>query len=145
MDKNPQDLAVCLVNPSEWEVLLPKDKTVQQGQPLTGCVHINRITVEQNEMTSIDMVITPKAGNAETCIIMPGDYTPHQEYKLEDAEDASQTRKKLDELIKKYDCIVSKHTNDINTTPLLKMEIETEGPPIASQPYVLPLKHHSFV
>ena len=25
------------------------------------------------------------------------------------------------------------------------MEIETEGPPIASQPYVLPLKHHSFV
>ena len=36
MDKNPQDLAVCLVNPSEWEVLLPKDKTVQQVQPLTG-------------------------------------------------------------------------------------------------------------
>ena len=25
------------------------------------------------------------------------------------------------------------------------MEIEREGPPIASQPYVLPLKHHSFV
>ena len=25
------------------------------------------------------------------------------------------------------------------------MEIETEGPPIASQPYVLPLKHHSFI
>ena len=83
-------------------------------------------------MTSIDMVITPKAGNAETCIIMLGDYTPHQDGKLEDAEVASQTRKKLDELIMKYDCIVSKHTNDINTTPLLKMEIETEGPPIAS-------------
>ena len=98
-------------------------------------------------MTSIDMVITPKAGNAETHIIMPGDYTPHQEYKLEDAEVApqSQLSKKLDELIKKYDCIVSKHINDINTTPLLKMEIETEGPPIASLPYVLPLKHHSFV
>ena len=36
MDKNSQDLAVYLVNPSEWEVLLPKDKTVQQVQPLTG-------------------------------------------------------------------------------------------------------------
>ena len=36
MDKNPQDLAVCLVHHSEWEVLLPKDKTVQQIQPLTG-------------------------------------------------------------------------------------------------------------
>ena len=86
MDKNRQDLAVCLVNPSEWEVLLPKDKTVQQIQPLTGQVHINRITVELNEMTSIDMVITQKARNAETCIIMPGDYTSHQEYKLEDPE-----------------------------------------------------------
>ena len=102
MDKNPQDLAVCLVNPSEWEVLLPKDKTVQQVQPLTGQVHINRITVEKNEMTLFHMVITPKAGNTETCIIMPGDYTPHQEYELEDAEVDSLTRKKLDELIKKY-------------------------------------------
>ena len=37
-------------------------------------------------MTLNDTVITPKAGNAETHIIMPGDYTPHQEYKLEDAE-----------------------------------------------------------
>ena len=36
MAKNPQDLAVCLVNPSQWEILLPKDKTVQQVQPLTG-------------------------------------------------------------------------------------------------------------
>ena len=106
MDKNPQDLAVCLVNPSEWEVLVPKGKTVQQVQPLTGQVHINRITVEQNEMTSIDTIITPKGGNAETCIIIPGDYIPHQEYELEDAEVAPPTRKKLDELIKKYDyCI----------------------------------------
>ena len=79
IDKNPQDVAVCFINPSEWEVLLPKDKTVQQVQPLTGQVHINRITVEQNERTSIDTVITQKAGNAVTCIIMPGDYTPHQE------------------------------------------------------------------
>ena len=71
-------------------------------------------------MTSIDTVITPKAGNAETCIIMSGDYTPHMEYELEDAEVAPQTRQKFDKLIKKYDCIVSKHTNDINTTPLLK-------------------------
>ena len=37
-------------------------------------------------MTSINMVITPKAGNAETCTVMPGDYTPHQEYELEDVE-----------------------------------------------------------
>ena len=52
---------------------------------------------------------------------------------------------KIQELFEQFDLIVSRHSNDINTTPLLKMEKQTEGPPIASHPYVLPLKHHSFV
>ena len=41
-EKNQQDLATCLINPGEWEVRLPKDKTVQQIQPFSGHVHINR-------------------------------------------------------------------------------------------------------
>ena len=52
---------------------------------------------------------------------------------------------KRHKLFQKYDSIVSKHTNEINMTTLLKMEIQTEGPPIASHPYVLPMKHLSFV
>ena len=42
------------------------------------------------------------------------------------------TKKKLKELFEQFDLIVSKLTNDINTTALLKMELQTEGPPIAS-------------
>ena len=45
----------------------------------------------------------------------------------------------------KYDSIVSKDTNGIDTTPLIVMDIETEGPPVASRPYVLSLKHQEFV
>ena len=40
---------------------------------------------------------------------------------------------------------MSKDTNDIDTTPLIVMDIETEGPPVASRPYVLSLKHQEFV
>ena len=40
-----------------------------------------------------------------------------------------QQDKKLEELIRNYDSIVSKDTNDIDTTPLIVMEIKTEGPP----------------
>ena len=102
--------------------------------------------VQQNEVDpTADSIYTPKNTDTMTGVVMPGDYSTHQEYELEDAEVAPETRRHLEELIQKYDCIVSKHTNDINTTPLLKMEIETEGPPIASQPYVLPLKYHLFV
>ena len=132
-DKDHQDLTVCMVNPGEWEVTVPKGNTVQQIQPLTGQVHVNWITVEQKEVDSTpDTILTHKNNTTTTGIVMPGDYSPHQEYELEDAEVAPETRKQLKALIKKYDCIVSKHTNVINTTPLLKMEIETEGPPIAS-------------
>ena len=141
--KNQQELAVCLVNPGEWEVTLPKEKTVQQISPLTGQVQINCIIVEQNEVHSTtDSVHSPKNTDAQTGVVMPGDYSPHQEYELEDAKVAPE---QLEELIQKYDCIISKHSNDINMIPLLKIEIETEGPPIASQPYALPLKYHSFV
>ena len=76
---------------------------------------------------------------------MPADYSPHQKFELEDYEIKAATKMKLQELFEQFDSIVSRHSNDINTTPLLKMEIQTEGPPIASCPYVLPLKHHSFV
>ena len=131
--KNQQELAVCLVNPGEWEVTLPKEKTVQEISPLTGQVQINRIIVEQNEVHSTtDSVHSPKNTDAQTGVVIPGDYSPHQEYELKDAKVAPETRKQLEELIQKYDCIISKHSNDINMTSLLKIEIETEGPPIAT-------------
>ena len=99
-DKNQQDLAVCLVNPGEWEVTLPKDKTVQQIQPLTGQVHINCIMVEQNEVDpTADSIYTPKNTDTMTGVVMPGNYSPHHEYELEDAEVAPETRRCLEELI----------------------------------------------
>ena len=71
-----------------------KGKTVQQIQPLTGQVHVNRITVEQKEIDSTpDTILTHKNNMTTTGIVMPGDYSPHQEYELEDAEVAPETRK----------------------------------------------------
>ena len=55
---------------------------------------------------------------------MPGDFSPHQKFNLEDFIVKPETRKKLEHLIAEYDSIVSKDTNDIDTTPLIMMEIE---------------------
>ena len=34
---------------------------------------------------------------------------------------------------------------DIGRTNLIELDISTEGPPIASKPYAMPLKYHKFV
>ena len=56
---------------------------------------------------------------------MPADYSPHQKFELEDYEMKVATKMKLQELFEQFDSIVSRHSNDINTIPLLKMEIQT--------------------
>ena len=133
------------MNPSAWEVVLPKNKTVQHIHSVSGQVQINKIMLEHNheDMLSDKAELTGK--ELHTGMVMPTDYSPHQKYELEGYEMKTTTKTKLKELFEQFDSIVSKHTNDINTTSLLKMEIQTEGPPIASCPYVLPLKHYSFV
>lgn len=146
-EKNPQDLSVCLVNPNTWEVVIPKNKTIHELQPVSGKVSVNKIAVE-NIMTPD--VVTPKKPQlipkvTPSNLVMPGDYSPHQRVGLEDYPIQPSTKKAFKKLTKQFDCIVSKNSNDISTTPLLKMDIQTEGPPVASRPYVLPLKHHDFV
>ena len=41
----------------------------------------------------------------------------------------------------KYSTIVSKSATDIGRTNLIKLDILTEGPPIACKPYSVPLKY----
>ena len=101
--------------------------------------------LEHNHEDMLSDKVEPTGKELNTGMVMPADYSPHQKHELDDYEIKTATKTKLKELFEQFDCILSKHTNDINTTPLLKMEIQTEGPPIASCPYVLPLKHYSFV
>ena len=45
----------------------------------------------------------------------------------------------------KYNSIFSKSTADIGRTNLIELDIPTEGPPVASKPYTVPLKCTEFV
>ena len=55
-------------------------------------------------------------------------------------------RTRLKELLDaKYACIVSKSATDIGKTSLIGLDILTEGPPIASKPYAVPLMYKEFV
>ena len=66
---------------------------------------------------------------------------------LEDATISDKTQARLQEL--KQDCndIVSQHSSDIGLAHLEEMTVKTgpDLPPVASKPYPLALKHHTFV
>ena len=65
---------------------------------------------------------------------------------IPDAEIPDETRDKLKELLNiKYTKIMSQTATDIGKTNLIKLDILTEGPAIASKPYTVPLKHQEFV
>ena len=65
---------------------------------------------------------------------------------LKDAPISEETKDKFNNLCNKFDCIISKGSDDIGKTLLVEMDIDTgNSPPIASRPYTLPLKHYEWV
>ena len=66
---------------------------------------------------------------------------------LEDTKISQETQHKLQTLKQDCDDIVSNHSSDTALTHLEEVKIETnpEFLPVASKPYPLPLKHHTFV
>ena len=112
---------------------------------MSATVKVNKLLLSDNKAENLPVNLASFDKELTSGTVMPGDFSPHQKFHLEDYDIKPPTRQKLQELIRNYDSIVSKDTNDIDTTPLIVMEIETEGPPVSSRPYVLSLKHQEFV
>ena len=72
---------------------------------------------------------------------LEADKPSHLEISMPDAEGLEKALKKLQHLLEvKYSTIVSKSATDIGRTNLIKLDIPTEAPPIASKPYSVLLK-----
>ena len=79
-------------------------------------------------------------------LISPGDVYPNRKVELEDAEISEETKKKFEEMCERHPEAFSKNNKDIGRTTLIEMEIDTgDSPPVAQNPYTLPLKHHEWV
>ena len=92
--------------------------------------------------TNIQKIFT----SASNFIKSPAEVEPHRKVDLKDAPISEETKDKFNNLCNKFDCIISKGSDDIGKTLLVEMDIDTgNSPPIASRPYTLPLKHHEWV
>ena len=84
--------------------------------------------------------------SASNFIKSPAEVEPHRKVDLKDAPISEETKDKFNNLCNKFDCIISKGSDDIGKTLLVEMDIDTgNSPPIASRPYTLPLKHYEWV
>ena len=65
---------------------------------------------------------------------------------LEDKKIKEETKQEFNKLCDRFDDIISKGSDDIGKTLLVKMDINTgDFPPIASKPYTLSLKHYDWM
>ena len=82
--------------------------------------------------TNINLQFGPNTNNS--CKLIP------------DVEIPDEARDQLKELLKvKYTNILSQTARHIGRTNLIKLDIPTEGPCIATKPYTVPLKYCKFV
>ena len=83
----------------------------------------------------------------DSTLMMNEKFYPKPPVTLEDAKTSKQTELKFEQLLKKYDDIISKHSSDIGKTPLETMTINVKpgSKPAASKPYNTALKHQEFL
>ena len=78
----------------------------------------------------------------QTNLQLEADKPNHPEISMPDADVLEKALNILQDLLEvKYSTIGSKSAADIGRTNLIELDIPTEGPPIASEPYSVPLKY----
>ena len=76
----------------------------------------------------------------------PADVPGPRKVQLQDTDITTDIRQKFKELCEQYGEAFSKSNEDIGSTKLVKMDIDTgDSPPVSSRPYTLPLKHYEWV
>ena len=83
---------------------------------------------------------------ASNFIKSPVEVETHRKVDPEDANITEEMKDKFHDLCDQFDNIISKGSDDIGKTLLVKMDTDTgNSPSIASRPYTLPLKHYEWV
>ena len=76
-------------------------------------------------------------------ICSPADVPGPRKVQLQDKDISADVKQRFEELCKEYEQAFSKNNEDISTTKLIQMDIDTgDSPPVSSRPYTLPLKHY---
>ena len=146
--KMPKTLKVPILNTNKTFSSLGKNSPVtmlvQQGS-VCKSKRSNGQKLLKNQIYSRNLSYCHRYLTQLTYNILEPD-TPNVSKSIPDTDILEIARKRLKELSDiKYNSIVSKSAADIDRTNLIELDIPTEGPPVVSKPYTLPLKYREFV
>ena len=131
---DPDDIGIQ-DQPLECKNWIPQRQQGEAGRPSR--------TDEKPKETEIDLQKLFKESNF---IKSPAEVDKHRKVELKDQNVSEKTKRKFQDLLTKYDDIISKNSGDIGKTLLVEMDIDTgNSPPIAQRPYCLPLQHSEWV
>ena len=156
---------VFVMNPSDKEITMPKGITLAylQESPFkakrpkrsisskeanrkikTGKVKVkNQVNeIKEENVKAATVPIVPE----NSALMTNEKFYPKPQVPLEDAETSTQTKQKFEQLLRRYDDIISKHSLDIGRTPLETMTIDVKpsSKPAASKPYNTTLKNQEL-
>ena len=137
--KTPKNLTIPILNTNNTTCSLTKNSPIATLVSAGFCEQVQEIrwtTLQDNTIAKL----LPKIP-ANTNLQLEPDMN-NSSKSIPDAEIPVEARDKLKELFDiKYANIVSQTVTDIGRTNLIKLDIPTEGPPIASKPHTVPLKY----
>ena len=171
----PEQCVVIAVNVSDEDIILNKDMTlcfVQETDLTMEILHaqdtdtVNMVNKEDKvdikRETLENSLQKTSDSNKENChkhieklapipensaFIFYRDFYPKPRITLLDAELSPEMQQQLETLLKEFSVIMSKSSSDIHLTHLKEMVLHMKpwSIPVASKPYLLPLKHHKFI
>ena len=99
--------------------------------------------IKEENVKAVTVPIIPE----NSALMTNGKFYQKSQVPLENIEASTETKQKFEQLLKRYDDIISKHSSDIGRTPLETMTIDVKpgSKPVASKPYNNALKNQEFL
>ena len=140
--KTPQSLNIPILNASSGSCSITRNSpiaTLEQTRKFEEIQEVSWYQVQGDTMTLLPEI--PKGTKLQ---LEPDTKSPMRS--IADVDRLDEAKVRLQELLdRKYVNIISQTATDIGRTNLIELDIPTEGPPIASKPYTVPLKYPESV
>ena len=155
-NKQPQELIITILNTAVKDIKLLKNTVLGSITRVDNAECIENIC--SNAMPSITdraCVEMQQRPQVKTLLLVFPDQSSFQKHahknrkspiQLQNANVPPLIQNKLNEMLyNDFNSIFSKSSTDFSWTNLVEKDPPTEGPPIATKPYTIPLKYKSFV
>ena len=140
--KTPQHLNVLVLNINNVSCSIGKNMPIASMHPVGKCEEVQEVS--WSSLLCDTSKVLPQIPQDTSFQLEPD--TNGLARSIPNMDIPRDAKTKLQGLLdKKYPQIISKNALDIGGTNLIKLDILTEGPPITSKPYTVPLKYHEFL